>query len=152
MILSCCSRVSLVNRAESFDQMMVDLESLRIRSSQRCGLGGSTVALQDVVGLSDGELETLSATIDKLAELHSKGRDHIWAYYTRNLEVRPITLARNFGGFEPRCVRSAWRGSPTTKQVTVTIRFGDQLQPDYDGHLGMSWYFRARNIDVWDLG
>ena len=28
------------------------------------------------------------------SELHAKGRDHIWAYYTRNL-VRPITLARN---------------------------------------------------------
>ena len=37
---------------------------------------------------------TLSSTIERLQDLHSKGRDHIWAYYTRNL-VRPITLARN---------------------------------------------------------
>ena len=26
--------------------------------------------------------------------MHGKGRDHIWAYYTRNL-VRPIALSRN---------------------------------------------------------
>ena len=44
--------------------------------------------------LTDVETQTMSATIDKLVELHAKGRDHIWAYYTRNL-VRPITLARN---------------------------------------------------------
>ena len=80
--------ISLVSRAESFDQMMVDIADY-IESGQ-----DPQLALQDVVGLSDRELETLSATIDKLQELHSKGRDHIWAYYTRNL-VRPITLARN---------------------------------------------------------
>ena len=32
-------------------------------------------------------------TISKLQGLHSQGRDHIWAYYTRNL-VRPVALAR----------------------------------------------------------
>ena len=80
--------ISLVNRAESFDQMMVDVADY-LESGQ-----DPKLALQDIAGLSDAELETLSATIDKLQDLHSKGRDHIWAYYTRNL-VRPITLARN---------------------------------------------------------
>ena len=80
--------ISLVNRAESFDQMMVDIADYLERGQD------PQSALQDVVGLNDGESKTLSATIDKLAELHRKGRDHIWAYYTRNL-VRPITLARN---------------------------------------------------------
>ena len=80
--------ISLVNRAESFDQMMVDVADY-LESGQ-----DPKLALQDIAGLSHAELETLSATIDKLQDLHSKGRDHIWAYYTRNL-VRPITLARN---------------------------------------------------------
>ena len=80
--------VNLVNDAENFDQLMVDIADC-IENGQ-----DPRLALDDVVGLSDGELETLSSTIDKLAELHAKGRDHIWAYYTRNL-VRPITLARN---------------------------------------------------------
>ena len=80
--------IPLVNRAESFDQMMVDVADYLERGED------PQLALQDIAGLSDGELSTLSATIDKLQDLHSKGRDHIWAYYTRNL-VRPITLARN---------------------------------------------------------
>ena len=80
--------ISLVNRAESFDQMMVDVADYLERGED------PQLALQDVAGLSDGELDTLSSTIERLQDLHSKGRDHIWAYYTRNL-VRPITLARN---------------------------------------------------------
>ena len=80
--------VALVNDAENFDQLMVDIADY-IEGGQ-----DPKLALDDVVGLTDGELDSLSATIDKLAELHAQGRDHIWAYYTRNL-VRPITLARN---------------------------------------------------------
>ena len=79
--------VALVNHAESFDQLMVDVaEYIENGEDPKLAMGD--------VPLTDGESETLSATIDKLAELHAKGRDHIWAYYTRNL-VRPITLARN---------------------------------------------------------
>ena len=80
--------VALVNDAENFDQLMVDVADY-IENGQ-----DPKLALGDVVGLSDGESDALSATIDKLVDLHAKGRDHIWAYYTRNL-VRPITLARN---------------------------------------------------------
>ena len=80
--------ISLVNDAENFDQLMVDVADYIERGDD------PKLALDDVVGLTDGESATLSATIDKLADLHAKGRDHIWAYYTRNL-VRPITLARN---------------------------------------------------------
>ena len=79
--------VALVNHAESFDQMMVDVAEY-IESGE-----DPKLAISDVP-LTDGESATLSATIDKLKDLHDKGRDHIWAYYTRNL-VRPITLARN---------------------------------------------------------
>ena len=79
---------SLVNRAENFDQLMVDVANY-IESDQ-----DPKMALQEIVGLSEDELKTLSATIDSLQDLHSKGRDHIWAYYTRNL-VRPIALSRN---------------------------------------------------------
>ena len=35
----------------------------------------------------------MAGTIATLQMLHSEGRDHIWAYYTRNL-VRPVALAR----------------------------------------------------------
>ena len=80
--------VTLVDDAENFDQLMVDVAEYIERGED------PKLALDDLAGLSDGESATLSATIDKLAALHARGRDHIWAYYTRNL-VRPITLARN---------------------------------------------------------
>ncbi len=80
--------ISLVNDAENFDQLMVDVAEYIERGED------PKLAMEDVVGLTDGEWATLSATIDKLSDLHAQGRDHIWAYYTRNL-VRPITLARN---------------------------------------------------------
>ncbi len=79
--------VALVNHAESFDQLMVDVaEYIESGEDPKLAMGD--------VPLTDGESETLSATIDKLKDLHDEGRDHIWAYYIRNL-VRPITLARN---------------------------------------------------------
>lgn len=79
--------VALVNDAENFDQMMVDIADYVER-------GEDPKVAMDGVALTDGEFQTMSATIDSLVALHAKGRDHIWAYYTRNL-VRPITLARN---------------------------------------------------------
>ena len=39
------------------------------------------------------ERETLEQTIAVMQRLHAAGRDHIWAYYTRNL-VRPVVLSR----------------------------------------------------------
>ena len=79
--------LALVNHAETFDQVMVDVAG-HIENGENPQL-----AINDVP-LTDHESETLSATIDKLVDLHAQGRDHIWAYYTRNL-VRPLTLARN---------------------------------------------------------
>ncbi len=79
--------VALVNHAENFDQMMVDIADYIER-------GEDPKVAMDAVPLTDDETKTLSTTIDKLVALHAQGRDHIWAYYIRNL-VRPITLARN---------------------------------------------------------
>ena len=79
--------VALVNHAENFDQMMVDIADCIER-------GEDPKVAMDAVPLTDDETQVLSATIDKLVDLHVQGRDHIWAYYIRNL-VRPIALARN---------------------------------------------------------
>ena len=77
---------TLVNDAENFDALMGDV-SAYIESGQ-----------DPDQALDDNRIEaearkTLRSTIASLQELHSQGRDHIWAYYTRNL-VRPVTLAR----------------------------------------------------------
>ena len=79
--------VSVVNRAEDFDQMMIDVANHIDQGQDPC------LAIEELVGLSTDEKRTLSDTICKLETLQKKGRDHIWAYYTRNL-VRPVTLAQ----------------------------------------------------------
>ena len=78
---------SLVYRAETFDALMGDIsEAIEER-------GDPYLALDDHDINDPGERKTLEATIKSLQMLHSEGRDHIWAYFTRNL-VRPVALAR----------------------------------------------------------
>ena len=50
-------------------------------------------ALDDLNITDPGERGTLTATIAAMQRLHAAGRNHIWAYYTRNM-VRPVALAR----------------------------------------------------------
>ena len=79
--------VSLVERPNEFDTLMNHVADA-IES------GEDPVFALDDSGITDPrERATLGATIGKLARLHGDGRDHIWAYYTRNL-VRPVALAR----------------------------------------------------------
>ena len=78
---------SLVERANDFDSLMSDIASY-IENKEDPNL-----ALDDNHINDPSERETLAGTIATLQMLHSQGRDHIWAYYTRNL-VRPVALAR----------------------------------------------------------
>jgi len=43
--------------------------------------------------MSGADRDMLMDTVKTLKKLHKEGRDHIWAYYTRNV-VRPVALAR----------------------------------------------------------
>ncbi len=84
--------ISLVDRADTFDSLMsqvaADIE-----------LGGSRAGHDPMIALDDhdiadaNERQTLADTIATLQRLHDEGRNHIWAYYTRNL-VRPVALSR----------------------------------------------------------
>ena len=80
--------VSLVERAETFDAFMGDVAEAIERGDD------PSFALDDH-GIADpGERRALERTIASLQMLHGEGRDHIWAYYTRNL-VRPVALSRS---------------------------------------------------------
>ena len=79
--------VSLVERADGFDRLLSDVADCIERGQD------PTVALDDHGVTNTDERKTLRATIATLQRLHGEGRDHIWAYYTRNL-VRPVALAR----------------------------------------------------------
>ena len=80
--------VSLVEQAETFDALMGDVAEAIERDED------PYLALDDHHINGELERQTLKATIASLQMLHNEGRNHIWAYYTRNL-VRPVTLRRS---------------------------------------------------------
>ena len=77
--------VSLVNRPDTFDALMADIAT--------CIEQGRPVYLHDHDIEDEHESRTMEATIEAMRQLHAEGRNHIWAYYTRNL-VRPVALAQ----------------------------------------------------------
>ena len=79
--------VSLVERAETFDALMGDIAEAIER-------GGDPHLALDDHHIAESERKTLRKTIASLQMLHDEGRNHIWAYYTRNL-VRPVALSRS---------------------------------------------------------
>ena len=80
--------ISLVERAETFDALMGDV-------AEAIENGDDPYLALDDHGITDaGERKTLKMTIAAMQRLHNEGRNHIWAYYTRNL-VRPVALSRS---------------------------------------------------------
>ena len=77
--------VSLVNRPDTFDALMVDIAT----SIEQ----GQPVYLHQHHIEDEHETRTMETTIEAMRQLHAEGRNHIWAYYTRNL-VRPVALAQ----------------------------------------------------------
>ena len=80
--------VSLVEQAETFDALMGDI-ALAIEKGE-----DPSFALDDHHITDPSERQTLEKTIAAMEQLHSEGRNHIWAYYTRNL-VRPVAIAQS---------------------------------------------------------
>ena len=77
---------SLVERADEFDAVMMRVADQIVR-------GADPLPVLDAAGLNDRERSALEPAVRTMEELHASGRNHIWAYYTRNL-VRPVALAR----------------------------------------------------------
>ena len=79
---------ALVEQADWFDNLMTSMASA-VESGQ-----DPSWAL-DEHQIGDGrDRKVLERTAKLLKDLHDEGRDHIWAYYTRNL-VRPVALRAN---------------------------------------------------------
>ena len=138
---------SLVNRAEDFDHLMVSVADY-IENGE-----DPRLALEEVVGLKDDELGMLSATIDKLQELHSKGLNHIWAYYTRNL-VRPIAMSQN--KVDVIVGNPPWINyNQTTAMLRVALEdqssdvYGIWAGGRYATHQDVASLFYARSVDLY---
>ena len=78
---------SLVDRADEFDRLMNAVASA-------IEAGEDPVSPLSRYGLKPRERAVMERTIATMRRLHDEGRNHIWAYYTRNL-IRPLTLTRN---------------------------------------------------------
>ena len=79
--------VSLVERPDTFDALMGDVAEY-IEADE-----DPMLALDDHHIVDEHERGMLKDTISTIQRLHSEGRNHIWAYYTRNM-ARPVALSR----------------------------------------------------------
>ena len=77
---------SLVDRASAFDLLMTNTA----RAIER---GENPLPLIDSHGVLPHERAVVETALKLMQRLHGEGRNHIWAYYTRNL-VRPLVLMR----------------------------------------------------------
>ena len=77
---------SLVERAEVFD-------AVTGAAADAIARGDDPLPELAQFDLSENERHSLAPAMRMMRELHDSGRDHIWAYYSRNL-VRPVALAR----------------------------------------------------------
>ena len=80
--------MTLVERAETFDRLMADVADAIER-------GNDPLLALDDNGVADpAERAAMAQSIATMQMLHREGKNHIWAYYTRNM-VRPVVLSRN---------------------------------------------------------
>ena len=79
--------VSLVERPDTFDPLMGDIAAAIEQGND------PSIALADH-DIPESERGPMRETIAAMQRLHAEGRNHIWAYYTRNL-VRPVALSRS---------------------------------------------------------
>ncbi len=138
--------VSLVDRAENFDRIMADI-------TDAIENGDDPQYVLDDSGLFGPEREVLAETVKKLQRLHSEGRDHIWAYYTRNM-VRPVALARQkvdvIIGNPPwinynKTISDLRRGLERLSKNTYAIWVGGQYATQQD----VAGLFYARSVDLY---
>ena len=79
--------ISLVERPDTFDSLMGDVAEYIERGQD------PALALDDHHITDEPERGMLADTIATMRQLHAQGRNHIWAYYTRNM-ARPVALSR----------------------------------------------------------
>ena len=139
--------VSLVDRAETFDALMSDIaEAIE-------GDDAPNLALDDHQIAEPGERQVLQKTIASMQRLHAEGRNHIWAYYTRNL-VRPVALSRNkvdvIVGNPPWLI---YRNTASTLRTELERQskdlYGIWVGGRHANHQDISSLFFARCVDLY---
>ena len=139
--------VSLVERAETFDALMGDIAEAIERGND------PYLALDDHAITDPAERQSLEKTIESMQRLHSEGRNHIWAYYTRNL-VRPVALSRS--KVDVIVGNPPWLNY---NQTVSTLRtelerqskdlYGIWVGGQYATHQDVAGLFFARSVDLY---
>ena len=139
--------VSLVERAEDFDALMGDI-SAHIEQGD-----DPFFALDDNHINDPAERQTIGETIRTMQRLHDRGRDHIWAYYTRNM-VRPVALSRS--KVDVVIGNPPWINYNQTADVLRTALknmsrdlYGIWAGGRYATHQDVAGLFFARSVDLY---
>ena len=139
--------VSLVKRAEDFDGLMSDVaEAIEHGDDPYFALDDHGVTLPP-------ERRVMQETIEAMKRLHAAGRDHIWAYYTRNL-VRPVVLARK--KVDVIVGNPPWLNYNRTSSILRSElegqsknRYGIWQGGRYATHQDVAGLFFARSVDLY---
>ena len=139
--------VSLVERAENFDALMGDVSAYIERGDD------PTLALDDNHVNHPAEREIIGNTIAAMQRLHDRGRNHIWAYYTRNM-VRPVALSR--AKVDVVIGNPPWINYNQTADILRTElqnlsrnRYGIWAGGRYATHQDVAGLFFARSVDLY---
>ena len=138
---------TLVARADTFDPLLSDVADAIERGA------APHVALDDHAITDAYERETLQQTIAAMQRLHAAGRDHIWAYYTRNL-VRPVVLSREkvdviIGNPPWLSYRSTVSTLRTELEQQSKERYGIWAGGRYANRQDVAGLFFARCVDLY---
>ena len=139
--------VSLVERAEDFDALMGDISAYIERGDD------PFLALDDNHVNDPAERTTIGETIRTMQRLHDRGRDHIWAYYTRNM-VRPVALSR--ARVDVVIGNPPWINYNQTSDILrdelqnlSRNRYGIWAGGRYATHQDVAGLFFARSVDLY---
>ena len=139
---------SLVDRADAFDRLMNDL-------SRAVESGGDPVAALDAHAMSDDERRVMERAAAMMRRLHGEGRNHIWAYYARNL-LRPLILTRTPNKVDVLIGNPPWITYDKTNDTLRTElerqskdEYGIWVGGRYAPHQDAAGLFFARCVDLY---
>ena len=113
---------SLVARGDEFDALLLS-------AARDIEYGIRPEDTLDAFGMVPGpDRDTMTDTLRAIKELHIEGRNHIWAYFTRNL-VRPVWLSTDDGKVDRIVGNPPWL---TYNKTVSSIRQALERQAKHD--------------------
>ena len=140
---------TLVDSGDEFD-------SLLMQAATDIEDGLDPVQTLQAAGVAAGaDHDMLLSTLRRLKKLHDEGRNHIWAYYTRNL-VRPVWLSTAAGQVDRIVGNPPWLTyNKTVSSIRAALQeqakkiYGLWPKPHYVTHADLAGLFYTRCVDLY---